>query len=101
MLSPGLFQSAFECAHCATVITDAQSPDNPIVYVNPTFTAQTGYALDEVGRPLADRNIFRRGRVRLLKLLERTLQAARDVGQTSSQELETGTFLGQTVSRLD
>ncbi len=48
MLSPGLFQSAFESAHCATVITDVQSPDNPIVYVNPTFTAQTGYALDEV-----------------------------------------------------
>lgn len=47
MFSNEMFQSAVESAHCPIVITDAQKPDNPISYVNPTFTLQTGYTLDE------------------------------------------------------
>jgi PAS domain S-box-containing protein len=32
----------------AIVITDPNRPDNPIVYVNPTFERITGYSLEEV-----------------------------------------------------
>ena len=33
---------------CALCIVDAQAADQPVVYVNETFTSTTGYAADEV-----------------------------------------------------
>ncbi len=43
-----LFKQAIESAWNGIIITDAQSSDTPIVYVNPAFEALTGYTLAEV-----------------------------------------------------
>ena len=41
-------EQALEASRGAIVITDPNEPDNPIVYVNPTFERITGYSLEEV-----------------------------------------------------
>ena len=39
---------ALESLREGVIITDAQQPDNPIIYVNPAFTTLTGYSQEEV-----------------------------------------------------
>lgn len=43
-----LLQVAVEYAHDGIVITDARLPDNPIIYVNPSFEKMTGYSSRDV-----------------------------------------------------
>jgi len=46
-------RAAIDAASVAIVVTDATQPDDPVVYVNPSFTRITGYTADEVlGRNL-------------------------------------------------
>lgn len=42
-----MFQ-AVEAARNGIVITDSNSPDNPIIYTNPAFTELTGYSAEEI-----------------------------------------------------
>src|ERR1700709_598944 len=42
------FASAFGASPTPMVVTDARSPDNPIVWVNDAFLALTGYGRDEL-----------------------------------------------------
>src|SRR5919112_1036562 len=43
-----LQEQALDARRGAIVITDPNEPDNPIVYVNPTFERITGYTLEDV-----------------------------------------------------
>src|SRR5918997_4183310 len=43
-----LQEQALDARRGAIVITDPNEPDNPIVYVNPTFQRITGYTLEDV-----------------------------------------------------
>ena len=46
-------RAAIDAASVALVVTDATQPDDPVIYVNPSFTRITGYTADEVmGRNL-------------------------------------------------
>ena len=46
-----LMERAIESSNNGIVLTDANQPDNPIIYVNPAFEAMTGYsASDVIGR---------------------------------------------------
>lgn len=50
-VQPELYKRAVEASHAAVMITDAQAPDVPIIYVNPSFQKITGYSADEaIGR---------------------------------------------------
>ena len=43
-----LFRQAAQCALNGVVITEAGSPDTPIIYANPAFESLTGYELAEI-----------------------------------------------------
>jgi diguanylate cyclase (GGDEF)-like protein/PAS domain S-box-containing protein len=46
--SASLGRDALSATSCSIVVTDATLPDNPIVYVNPAFSALCGYPIDEI-----------------------------------------------------
>ena len=43
-----LFKRALDCSYSGVIISDAQDPVLPIIYVNPAFERITGYAKDEI-----------------------------------------------------
>lgn len=43
-----LFQAMLDGSQVATVVTDPQQPDNPIIYTNLTFEKLTGYSREEI-----------------------------------------------------
>ena len=43
-----VFLAAVQLTRMAMALSDPTQPDNPLVYVNPSFLEQTGYAADEV-----------------------------------------------------
>ncbi|AWN39157.1 PAS domain-containing protein [Methylobacterium radiodurans] len=50
-IAPATFALAFDTSPTPMLVTDARAPDNPIIWVNDAFLAQTGYARAElVGR---------------------------------------------------
>lgn len=43
-----LFKRALDCSYSGVIISDAQDPSLPIIYVNPAFERITGYARDDI-----------------------------------------------------